>query len=139
NGSAYTRMRRKIQMVFQNPYSSLNPQMTVLDNVAFPLWAQGEQKADARREAYAYLDAVGLSKTLADRYPNYLSGGQRQRVAIARALILKPEVLIADEAVSALDKSVQAQVLNLFQELKKELALSMIFISHDLHVVEYMS
>ncbi|MBB6735395.1 ABC transporter ATP-binding protein [Cohnella zeiphila] len=139
SGGPLKEVRRQIQMVFQNPYSSLDPQMTVLDNVAFSLWANGSGKAEARQAAYEYLDAVGLSRTHADRMPGSLSGGQRQRVAIARALILKPEIVIADEAVSALDKSVQAQVLNLFQDLKKEFALSLIFISHDLHVVEYMS
>lgn len=139
SGAPLKEVRRQIQMVFQNPYSSLDPMMSVLDNVGFSLWANGTGKAAARQTAYEYLEAVGLSRTHADRMPGALSGGQRQRVAIARALILKPEIVIADEAVSALDKSVQAQVLNLFQELKKEFALSLVFISHDLHVVEYMS
>jgi len=139
SGRPLKEVRRQIQMVFQNPYSSLDPHMSVLDNVAFSLWANGVSKGEARKAAYEYLDAVGLSRTHADRMPGSLSGGQRQRVAIARALILKPEIVIADEAVSALDKSVQAQVLNLFQDLKKEFALSLLFISHDLHVVEYMS
>lgn len=138
-GKAMKQARTRMQMVFQNPYSSLDPQMSVLDNVAFPLLANGATKAQARERAHHYLDAVGLSRTHADRLPGSLSGGQRQRVAIARALILEPEIVIADEAVSALDKSVQAQVLNLFQDLKRELSLSLIFISHDLHVVEYMS
>jgi oligopeptide/dipeptide ABC transporter ATP-binding protein len=132
-------VRKHIQMVFQNPYSSLNPKLTILDNVAFPLWANGETKEKARQSAHKYLDAVGLPRSYAAKYPHHLSGGQRQRVAIARALVLEPEIVIADEAVSALDKSVQAQVLNLFQDLKKEFDLSLIFISHDLHVVEYMS
>jgi oligopeptide/dipeptide ABC transporter, ATP-binding protein, C-terminal domain len=132
-------IRKHIQMVFQNPYSSLNPKLTILDNVAFPLWANGEAKEKARQNAYKYLDAVGLPRSYAAKFPHHLSGGQRQRVAIARALVLEPEIVIADEAVSALDKSVQAQVLNLFQDLKKEFDLSLIFISHDLHVVEYMS
>jgi oligopeptide/dipeptide ABC transporter ATP-binding protein len=132
-------IRRDLQMVFQNPYSSLNPKMTVLDNVAFTLWVNGTNKNEARTQALHYLNAVGLNHTLATRYPYSLSGGQRQRVAIARALITEPAVLIADEAVSALDKSVQAQVLNLFQDLKEKFSLSMLFISHDLNVVEYMS
>lgn len=139
SGSSLKSMRQKMQMVFQNPYSSLNPKMTNLDNIAFSLWANGKSKQESRQLAYQYIEAVGLSKAFAERFPHHLSGGQRQRVAIARALILKPEIVIADESVSALDKSVQAQVLNLFQELKQEFALSFIFISHDLHVVEYMS
>lgn len=138
-GSDLKKMRKRIQMVFQNPYSSLNPKLTILDNVAFPLWANGTGRAAASTQAYRYLDAVGLPKSYAAKYPHHLSGGQRQRVAIARALVLEPDIVIADEAVSALDKSVQAQVLNLFQDLKKEFDLSLIFISHDLHVVEYMS
>lgn len=138
-GTPLKNMRQRIQMVFQNPYSSLNPQMSVIDNVAFPLWSSGESKTTARSKAHHFLEAVGLSKTHAERLPGSLSGGQRQRVAIARALILAPDIVIADEAVSALDKSVQAQVLNLFQDLKKDFNLSLIFISHDLHVVEYMS
>lgn len=132
-------IRKNMQMVFQNPYSSLNPKMNILDNVAFNLWVNGESKQEARKRAHFYLDAVGLPKSYAERYPHSLSGGQRQRVAIARALVLEPDILIADEAVSALDKSVQAQVLNLFQDLKKEFSLSLLFISHDLNVVEYMS
>ncbi|TDF92514.1 ABC transporter ATP-binding protein [Paenibacillus piri] len=133
------KIRQNMQMVFQNPYSSLNPKMTILDNVAFNLWVNGASKQEARKQAHSYLDAVGLPKSYAGRYPHSLSGGQRQRVAIARALIVEPDILIADEAVSALDKSVQAQVLNLFQDLKKQFSLSLLFISHDLNVVEYMS
>jgi oligopeptide/dipeptide ABC transporter ATP-binding protein len=132
-------MRKHMQMVFQNPYSSINPKMTIADNVAFPLRANGVSKAKARELAYEYLTAVGLAKSHADKFPHHLSGGQRQRAAIARAISLEPEIVIADEAVSALDKSVQAQVLNLFQDLKEKFNLSLIFISHDLHVVEYMS
>lgn len=131
--------RKKMQMVFQNPYSSLNPKMSVLDNIAFNLIVHGESHQAARKKAGYFLDAVGLASAYADRYPGSLSGGQRQRVAIARALVLEPEIIIADEAVSALDKSIQAQVLNLFKDLQEEFSLSMIFISHDLNVVEYMS
>lgn len=137
--SELQQIRQSMQMVFQNPYSSLNPKMTILDNVAFNLWVNGQSKQEARKRAHYYLEAVGLPRSYAGRYPHSLSGGQRQRVAIARALILEPPILIADEAVSALDKSVQAQVLNLFQDLKKEFSLSLLFISHDLNVVEYMS
>jgi len=139
SGSELRNIRKKIQMVFQNPYSSINPKLSVLDNVAFSLWENGVSKSEARKKAHYYLEAVGLPKSYATRYPSSLSGGQRQRVAIARALVLEPEIIIADEAVSALDKSVQAQVLNLFQELKSEFSLSLLFISHDLNVVEYMS
>ncbi|PKG24354.1 ABC transporter ATP-binding protein [Niallia nealsonii] len=139
SGGKLQNIRKKIQMVFQNPYSSINPKLTILDNVAFSLWENGASKQEARRKAHYYLEAVGLPRSYATRYPTSLSGGQRQRVAIARALILEPEIIIADEAVSALDKSVQAQVLNLFQELKSEFSLSLVFISHDLNVVEYMS
>jgi oligopeptide/dipeptide ABC transporter ATP-binding protein len=139
SGPRMREFRKNIQMVFQDPFSSLNPQMTLLDNVAFSLWVNGVPKDDGRQRAYKYLDAVGISKSLAGRYPQSLSGGQRQRVAIARALVLEPKIVIADEAVSALDKSIQAQVLNLFQDLQKDFSLSMIFISHDLNVVELMS
>jgi ABC-type oligopeptide transport system ATPase subunit len=138
-GASLKSIRKHIQMVFQNPYSSINPQMSVIDNIAFPLWASGVSKAVSKEKAHHFMESVGLSRTHAERLPASLSGGQRQRVAIARALILAPDIVIADEAVSALDKSVQAQVLNLFKDLKKDLSLSMVFISHDLHVVEYMS
>jgi oligopeptide/dipeptide ABC transporter ATP-binding protein len=134
-----SRTRKNLQMVFQNPYSSLNPKMTIVDNVAFNLWVNGQSKQTAQQQAMQFLEAVGLPQSFAARYPSSLSGGQRQRVAIARALITKPALLIADEAVSALDKSIQAQVLNLFQDFKEKLSLSLIFISHDLHVIEYMS
>lgn len=130
---------KKIQMVYQNPYSSLNPKMTVLDNVTFGPMANGTKKSEAKEKALKYLDAVGIKEDFAYMYPKNLSGGQRQRVAIARALAMEPEIVLADEPVSALDKSVQAQVLNLFSELKEKFGISIIFISHDLSVVEYMS
>lgn len=139
SGSGMQELRRNIQMVFQDPFSSLNPSMTLLDNVAFALWVNGATKREGRQRAYQYLEAVGIPRSSAERYPQSLSGGQRQRVAIARALVLEPKIVIADEAVSALDKSIQAQVLNLFHELQKDFSLSMIFISHDLNVVELMS
>ncbi|GGH82541.1 oligopeptide/dipeptide ABC transporter ATP-binding protein [Pullulanibacillus pueri] len=138
-GRKLNQIKRKIQMVFQNPYSSINPKMTIENNVAFSLWTNGVSKKEARKKANDYLEAVGLPRSYAHRYPQSLSGGQRQRVAIARALVLEPEIIIADEAVSALDKSIQGQVLNLFQDLKKDFNLSLLFISHDLNVVEYMS
>ncbi|MDB5085965.1 MAG: dipeptide transporter ATP-binding protein [Bacilli bacterium] len=132
------KVRSKMQMVFQDPYSSLNPQMTVFDNVAFNLWVHGERK-NTNKKVMEVLQDVGLSQRQAAQYPHELSGGQRQRVNIARALVMNPQLVVLDEPVSALDKSVQAQVLNLLQDLKQEYGLSYIFISHDLNVVEYMS
>ena len=131
--------RKNMQMVFQNPYSSLNPKMNVLQNITFGLTANQVPRDEACRRAYRYLDAVGMQKSFLNKYPNSLSGGQRQRVAVARALAMEPKIILADEPVSALDKSVQAQVLNLFHDLQKEFGISIIFISHDLSVVEYMS
>ena len=130
---------RRPQMVFQDPYSSLNPKMNVLQNITFGLTANQVPRDEACRRAYRYLDAVGMQKSFLNKYPNSLSGGQRQRVAVARALAMEPKIILADEPVSALDKSVQAQVLNLFHDLQKEFGISIIFISHDLSVVEYMS
>ena len=131
--------RKNMQMVFQNPYSSLNPKMNVLQNITFGRTANQVPRDEACRRAYRYLDAVGMQKSFLNKYPNSLSGGQRQRVAVARALAMEPKIILADEPVSALDKSVQAQVLNLFHDLQKEFGISIIFISHDLSVVEYMS
>ncbi|HYB43907.1 MAG TPA: dipeptide/oligopeptide/nickel ABC transporter ATP-binding protein, partial [Candidatus Methylomirabilis sp.] len=134
------RLRRDMQLVFQDPYASLNPRMTIADAVAFSLLVHGAPRRAAEERAAALLDRVGLDPTLyGRRYPHELSGGQRQRVNIARALVLDPKLLVLDEPVSALDKSVQAQVLNLLQGLKAELNLTYIFISHDLSVVEYVS
>ncbi|WP_141334189.1 ABC transporter ATP-binding protein [Paenibacillus sp. tmac-D7] len=130
--------RKDIQIIFQDPYSSLNPQMTVADNICFNLWVHGEGK-HAESRMRKILQDVGLTMKQSQQYPFELSGGQRQRVNIARALILNPKLVIADEPVSALDKSIQAQVLNLLQDLKEEYRLSYLFISHDLNVVEYMS
>ena len=131
--------RKNMQMVFQNPYSSLNPKMNVLQNITFGLTANHIGQEEATQRACKYLDAVGLQKSFINKYPNSLSGGQRQRVAVARALAMEPRIILADEPVSALDKSVQAQVLNLFQDLRDAFGISVIFISHDLSVVEYMS
>ena len=130
---------KDIQLIFQDPYSSLNPKMNVLQNITFGLTANQVPRDEACRRAYRYLDAVGMQKSFLNKYPNSLSGGQRQRVAVARALAMEPKIILADEPVSALDKSVQAQVLNLFHDLQKEFGISIIFISHDLSVVEYMS
>lgn len=132
--------RRKLQMVFQDSFASLNPRLTIAETVAYGPRVHGTPAAEAMRQAHRLLDRVGLeAANFANRYPHELSGGQRQRVNIARALAYDPQLVILDEAVAALDKSVQAQVLNLLQELKAERGLTYLFISHDLHVVHYLS
>lgn len=133
-------VRRKVQMVFQDSFASLNPRMTVEASLMFGPVVHGVPRAEARRNAHELLARVGLEPArFAGRYPHEVSGGQRQRVNIARALALRPEVVIFDEAVSALDKSVEIQVLNLLQDLKTEFGLTYLFISHDLNVVQYIS
>jgi peptide/nickel transport system ATP-binding protein len=133
-------LRRHVQMVFQDSYSSLNPRCTIEDTIAYGPSVHGLSWEAARQRAREILAKVGLDPALfAVRYPHELSGGQRQRVNIARALALEPKVVVLDEPVSALDKSVEAQVLNLLVDLKRELALTYVFISHDLNVVQYMS
>jgi peptide/nickel transport system ATP-binding protein len=134
-------MRKRIQVVFQNPYASLNPRFTVGQTLVEPMTIHGVGRDQAEREdrARALLRKVGLDDAAMDKYPHEFSGGQRQRVAIARCLTLDPEVLVLDEAVSALDVSVQAQVLNLLKDLQDELGLAYIFISHDLAVVRFMA
>ncbi|MFN9506383.1 MAG: ABC transporter ATP-binding protein, partial [Rubrivivax sp.] len=132
--------RRQVQMVFQDSYASLNPRLTIEDSVAFAPQVHGTPRREAVERARNLLSRVGLEpRRFAERYPHELSGGQRQRVNIARALALQPRVIILDEAVSALDKSVEAQVLNLLMELKQDFGLTYLFISHDLNVVEHMS
>ncbi|MFC7687448.1 ABC transporter ATP-binding protein [Ureibacillus sp. GCM10028918] len=132
--------RRDIQMVFQDPYASLNPRHTVKKILEEPLIVHGIGNAQERKEKIAeYLDIVGLDSYHAKRYPHQFSGGQRQRVGIARALMTNPKLIIADEPVSALDVSIQAQVLNLMQRLQEDLKLTYIFIAHDLGVVRHIS
>jgi len=132
--------RRHMQMVFQDPFASLNPQMRLSDQVAEPLINYGIHKGSALHDRVATLfDRVELPREFMRRYPHELSGGQRQRVAIARALALNPKLIIADESVSALDVTVQAQVLNLMMELQADLGISFLFISHDMAVVERVS
>ncbi|WP_447500461.1 ABC transporter ATP-binding protein [Acinetobacter oleivorans] len=137
----FAKYQRKIQIIFQNPYASLNPRFTIGQILLEPMQIHGIGKDDAERKqiALSLLDRVNLPEQAYYRYPHEFSGGQRQRIAIARCLTLKPEILICDESVSALDVSVQAQVLNLLQDLQDEFGLSYIFISHDLSVVKYIS
>lgn len=140
SGKQLRPIRKDMQIVFQNPYSSLDPRMTIGDTLAEPFVihriARGRQ---LRSEVATLLDRVGLPQSASARYPHELSGGQRQRVGIARALALKPKFIVADEPVSALDVSIQAQILNLLMDLKAELGLTYLFIAHNLSVVEYIS
>ncbi|WP_284165013.1 ATP-binding cassette domain-containing protein [Frigidibacter sp. SD6-1] len=133
-------LRRKVQIVFQNPYGSLNPRQKVGDMLMEQLYLNTDHTAEERRaEAYAMLAKVGLKREHFNRYPHMFSGGQRQRLAIARALMVRPKILVLDEPVSALDLSVQAQVLNLLADLQDEFGLTYVFISHDLSVVKYIA
>jgi len=133
-------MRREMQMIFQDPFASLDPRLTVGAIVAEPLAIHRVgDRADRRRAVLELLETVGLDPSAAERYPHEFSGGQRQRIGIARALALRPKLIVADEPVSALDVSIQSQILNLLVELKQRFGLSYIFISHDLSVIEHVS
>ncbi|MEI8632153.1 ABC transporter ATP-binding protein [Vibrio sp. PP-XX7] len=138
--SDHKALRQKIQIIFQNPYGSLNPRKKIGTILEEPLVINTSMSASARKEkAVAMMEKVGLRPEHYDRYPHMFSGGQRQRIAIARGLMLDPQVIVADEPVSALDVSVQAQVLNLMMDLQQEFGLSYVFISHDLSVVEHIA
>jgi ABC-type oligopeptide transport system ATPase subunit len=139
-GSALKAARRNLQMVFQDPFGSLNPRHKVGHILAEPLIVHGlRDRAALKRHVSELLATVGLPAASIERYPHEFSGGQRQRIAIARALALKPKLIVADEPVSALDVSIQSQIINLIADLRAELGLSMIFISHDLSVVRHVS
>jgi oligopeptide/dipeptide ABC transporter ATP-binding protein len=140
HGKALQPFRRQAQIVFQDPYTSLNPRLTVQQIIGEPMLVHGLTGKEGVRDAvYTVLEMVGLSPEHAQRYPHELSGGQRQRVGIARALGVRPQLIVADEAVSALDVSVRAQILNLLVELREHLGLAYLFISHDLGVVRFLS
>ncbi|HIE83525.1 MAG TPA: ATP-binding cassette domain-containing protein [Dehalococcoidia bacterium] len=139
-GAGLRRFRRRMQMIFQDPFSSLNPRMSVAQIISEPLAIHGLYKGAERRERLDYiLNAVGLNPTYARRYPHEFSGGQRQRIGIGRALAVEPDFIVCDEPVSALDVSIQAQVINLLEDLQEQFDLTYLFIAHDLSVVKHIS
>jgi len=138
SSDAYRRFRRTTQMIFQDPFASLNPRMRIADIIAEPLVISGRAGSDIRRSVAHLMETVGLNPELAQRFPDEFSGGQRQRIGIARALAAAPDILIADEPVSSLDISIQAQIINLLQEMKGTFNLSLIIISHNLSVLRHM-
>ena len=133
------KMRRKLQIVFQDPYASLNPRMTIGDILTFPMKVQDLYEGERDGRVVSLLKRVGMRASDMNRYPHEFSGGQLQRIGIARTLVVDPEFIVADEPVSALDVSIQSQVLNLFKELQEEFQLTMLFIAHDLSAVEFIS
>jgi ABC-type oligopeptide transport system ATPase subunit len=141
SASQFRPLRREIQMIFQDPFASLNPRLTIERTLTEPLFIHklADSRQHARQQIAAMLEQVGLDESAMKRHPHEFSGGQRQRIGIARVMILKPQLIIADEAVSALDVSIQAQVLNLIRQLQQTYNLSMLFISHDLGVVRHIS
>jgi peptide/nickel transport system ATP-binding protein len=138
--SALRPMRRRMQVVFQDPYSSLNPRMRVGDAVGEPLLAHGvvKNKAQRREKVAELFRRVGLEPSFAERFPHQFSGGQRQRIGIARAIALRPQLIVADEPITALDVSIQAQIVNLFQDLQEEMGVAYLFIAHDLAMVRHL-
>ncbi len=133
-------LRRRMQLIFQDPYASLNPRMTVRDIIGEPFAIHGLAQGQEREEkVLALLDLMGLPRDAMERYPHEFSGGQRQRIGIARSIAMKPDLVIADEPISALDVSIQAQIVNLLVDLQRELKLTYVFIAHDLKIVEYIS
>ncbi|MFE8695057.1 ABC transporter ATP-binding protein [Cytobacillus sp. FJAT-53684] len=139
NKQEMKKVRKEMQMVFQNPYDTLNPKLTIRMILSEPLIAHSISKEKRTKLIEDTIEIVGLKKEHLDRHPHEFSGGQRQRIGIARALMLRPKLIVADEAVSALDVSIQAQILNLFKDLQEQFELTYIFISHDLSVVEHIS
>lgn len=141
NEKQMNQMRTKMQMIFQDPYSSLNPRKNVFELIAHPLRVNHiyHNKKELEEYVYELMELVGLSNRFADTYPHQLDGGRRQRIGIARALALKPEFIVCDEPVSALDVSIQAQILNLLMDLQEKLELTYMFVTHDLSVVRHIS